>query len=204
MFRERIAQLINNEPDLELAGEAENADDALRVIRETAPDLVLVDLTLQDSSGLVLIKTMRGMGIEAPVLVLSMHEESLYAERAIRAGARGYITKHRAASEVVSAIRHVLDGEVFLSSKATSELLRTIARSPRTATPQRSVARLTDREMEVLQLIGKGHATREIAQILDLGIASVDTYRARIKEKMNLRNAFELQGFAIRMMSQGE
>jgi len=203
IFLERLAQLIESEPDLEMAGEADRAEEGLRLIQDTKPDLAVVDLTLQGSSGLTMIKSLKALGVEVPVLVLSMHEESLYAERTIRAGASGYITKHRAASEVIRAIRKVLAGEIYLSESVTAEVVRGLSGQARSA-PTRSLGRLTDRELEVLRLIGKGKTTREIAELLKLGVASIDTYRARIKEKMNLRNAIELQNFAIRWTSEGE
>jgi DNA-binding NarL/FixJ family response regulator len=203
MFRERLAALLDGEPDLELAGEADTVEDSLRLIREVSPDLLLVDVTLKGSSGLALIKALKAAGSGIPILVLSMHDESIYAERAIRAGARGYITKHRAAGDVLRAIRTVLAGEVYLSEKATAEFLRGLV-APGTPGASRPLGRLTDRELEVLRLIGRGSTTREIAQTLGLGIASIDTYKARIKEKMNLRNATELQNFAIRWISERE
>ncbi len=203
IFLERVAQLINNEPDLEMVGEADSAEAGLVLIKEAKPDLAVVDLTLQGSSGLAMIKSLRALGVEVPVLVLSMHEETLYAERAIRAGAAGYITKHRAANEVIRAIRKVLAGEIYLSESVTAEVVRGLSGHARNA-PTRSLSRLTDRELEVLRLIGRGRTTREIAELLKLGVASIDTYRARIKEKMNLRNAIELQNFAIRWVTDGE
>ena len=203
LFRERLAQLINHELDMEVAGEAESAKDAIQLIRNTSPDLAIVDITLNESSGLELIKSIRALSIGMPVLVLSMHEESLYAERALRAGATGYITKHQAAGEVILAIRRVLVGGIYLSEKMTSGFLKSL-----TATGVKSIARafdrITDRELEVLDLIGRGHTTRQIADKLQLGVATVDTYRARIKEKMNFRNAAELQHFAIRWVRERE
>jgi DNA-binding NarL/FixJ family response regulator len=132
-----------------------------------------------------------------------MHEESLYAERALHAGATGYITKHQAADEVLSAIRRVLAGEVYLSEKMTSGFLKSLT-SAGVKTISRAIDRLTDRELEVLDLIGSGQTTRQIADKLQLGVATVDTYRARIKEKMNFRNAAELQHFAIRWVRERE
>ncbi len=202
MFRERLAQLIDGEKDLQLVGESDNYEEAVKVIRDAKPDLMVIDITLRGGSGLVLINALRGSGVTAPILVVSMHEESLYAERAIRAGANGYITKHRASSEVLSAIRHVLTGEIYLSEKVTSDLARSLTRSGKWG-PSRSLGRLTERETEVLRLIGQGRTTREIAETLGVGVASVDTYRARIKEKMNLRNGTELQHFAIRSLADG-
>ena len=203
LFRERLAQLINYEPDLEVTGEAENTKDAMQLIRTTSPDLATVDITLKGSSGLELIKSIKPNSVSLRILVLSMHEESLYAERALRAGASGYITKHQAADEVLLAIRRVLAGEIYLSEKMTSALLKTL-----TATEVKiisgSVDRLTDRELEVLDLIGRGHTAHEIADTLQVGVATIDTYRVKIKEKMNLRNATELQHVAISWVRERE
>ena len=202
LFRERLSELINHELDMEVCGEAENAQQAIDLIRNTAPDLAIVDITLKGSSGLELIKSIKALSIGVPVLVLSMHEESLYAERALRAGATGYITKHESADNVLLAIRRVLAGEVYLSGTMTSVFLRSLTTGVKSM--PRLLDRLTDRELEVLELIGRGHTTHQIADTLQLGIATVDTYRARIKEKMNFRNATELQHFAIRWVRERE
>src|SRR5271166_5444893 len=162
LFRERLAQLINHEPDMEVTGEADSAEDAIQLIRNRSPDLVIVDITLKGSSGLELIKRIKALSIGVPVLVLSMHEESLYAERALRAGATGYITKNQAAAEVLAATRRVLTGEIYLSDKMTSVFLRSLAATGAKSTP-RPVDRLADRELEVLELIGRGNTTRQIA-----------------------------------------
>ena len=203
LFRERLCQLINNERDMEICGEAESAQQALQIIRETSPNLAIVDITLKTSSGLELIKSIKALSIGVPVLVLSMHDESLYAERALRAGAIGYITKSQEASQVLLAVRSVLSGKIYLSEEMTSGYLKSL-----TAMGGKGVARpldrLTDRELQVLDLIGRGRTTRDIAELLKLGVATVDTYRARIKEKMNFRNAMELQHFAIRWVSERE
>jgi DNA-binding NarL/FixJ family response regulator len=203
LFRERLAQLINHEPDMEVTGEADTAKDAIQLIRNTSPDLAIVDITLKEYSGLELVKSIKALSIGVPVLVLSMHDESLYAERALRAGATGYITKQQAADEVLSAIRRVLAGEVYLSEKMTSGFLKSLT-STGVKSISRAVDRLTDRELEVLDLIGRGQTTRQVADKLQLGVATVDTYRARIKEKMNFRNAAELQHFAIRWVRERE
>jgi DNA-binding NarL/FixJ family response regulator len=163
----------------------------------------IVDITLKESNGLELIKSIRPLSIGLPVLVLSMHEESLDAERAIRAGAIAYITKHQPAQEVLLAIRRVLAGEVYLSEKMTSSFLKSLI-TTEVEGISRPVDRLTDRELEVLDLIGRGHTTRKIADTLQLGVATIDTYRAKIKEKMNLRNAAELQHFAINWVRERE
>jgi DNA-binding NarL/FixJ family response regulator len=203
LFRERLCQLINNEPDMEICGEADSAQPALQIIRETSPHLAIVDITLKTSSGLELIKSIRALSIGVPVLVLSMHDESLYAERALRAGAMGYITKNEEAAQVLLAIRSVLAGKIYLSDETTSTLLKGLTAGGPKASP-RPVDRLTDRELQVLDLIGRGRTSRDIAEELKLGVATIDTYRARIKEKMNFRNAMELQHYAIRWVSERE
>jgi DNA-binding NarL/FixJ family response regulator len=203
LFRERLAQLINYESDMEVIGEAENTKDAILLIRNTSPDLATVDITLKDSNGLELIKSIKPISFSLRVLVLSMHKESLYAERALRAGASGYITKHQGADEVLLAIRRVLAGEVYLSEKMASDLLKSLT-ATEVKTVSGSVDRLTDRELEVFDLIGHGHTAREIADTLQVGVATIDTYRVEIKEKMNLRSATELQHVAIRWVREHE
>ena len=203
LFRERLAQIINHELDMEVSGEAPSAPEALEIIAQTAPDLALIDVTLQGASGLALIKNIRARGLTPSILVMSMHDESLYAERALRAGANGYITKQQPAGEVVSAIRRVLAGEVYLSPKATGDFLRGLTSGGPKA-GARPIDRLTDRELEVLELIGLGRTTRQIAEALQLGVATIDTYRARIKEKTHFRNAVELQHFAVRWVRERE
>jgi DNA-binding NarL/FixJ family response regulator len=203
LFRERLCQLINDEQDMEICGEAENAQPALQIIRETSPNLAIVDITLKTSSGLELVKNIRALSIGVPVLVLSMHDELLYAERALRAGAMGYITKSEEAAEVILAVRSVLAGKIYLSQEMTSTFLEGLTTRGVRVSPH-SVDRLTDRELQVLELIGRGRTSQEIGELLKLGISTVDTYRARIKQKMNFRNAMELQHFAIRWLSERE
>jgi DNA-binding NarL/FixJ family response regulator len=203
LFRERLCQLINDEQDMEICGEAENAQPALRIIRDSPPDLAIVDISLKTSSGLELVKNIRALSIGVPVLVLSMHDESLYAERALRAGAAGYITKSEEAAQVLLAVRAVLAGKIYLSQEMTSTFLKGLTTSGVRVSPH-SVDRLTDRELQVLDLIGRGRTSKEIAEVLKLGLTTVDTYRARIKQKMNFRNAMELQFFAIRWLSESE
>jgi DNA-binding NarL/FixJ family response regulator len=203
LFRERLCQLINNEPDMKVSGEAETAESAVQLVRAAQPDLAIVDITLKGSSGLELTKTLRALSINLPILVLSMHDESLYAERALRAGATGYITKNQTSDEVLAAIRRVLAGEVYVSKKMTSAFLKNVAGAGSRMTA-RPIDRLTDREFEVLELIGRGQTTRAIAEVLRVGVATIDTYRARIKEKMNFRSGTELQHFAIRWVGERE
>jgi DNA-binding NarL/FixJ family response regulator len=200
LFRERLCQLIDNEPDMETCGEAENAEDALRIIRETIPNLAIIDISLKRSSGLELIKSVRALSIRVPILVLSMHDESLYAERVLRAGASGYITKSQDATQILQAVRAVLSGKIRLSEEMTTGLLKTLTGTG-TKVGSRSVDRLTDRELQVLDLIGRGRSAKDIAELLQLGVATIDTYRARIKEKMNFHNATELQHFAFRWVA---
>ena len=202
LFRERLSELIDHELDMEVCGEAEDARQAIELIRNTSPDLAIVDITLKGSSGLELIKNIRELPTAVPVLVLSMHDESLYAERALRAGAAGYITKHESAENVLLAVRRVLAGEVYLSGTLTSAFLKSLTSGLKSTS--QPLDRLTDRELEILELIGRGRATRQIAETLRLGIATVDTYRARIKEKMNFRSGTELQHFAIRWVRDRE
>ena len=202
LFRERLSELINHELDMEVCGEAEDVRQAIELIRNTSPGLAIVDITLKGSSGLELIKNIRELPTAVPVLVLSMHDESLYAERALRAGAAGYITKHESAENVLLAVRRVLAGEVYLSGTLTSAFLKSLTSGLKSTS--QPLDRLTDRELEILELIGRGRATRQIAETLRLGIATVDTYRARIKEKMNFRSGTELQHFAIRWVRDRE
>jgi len=191
MFRERLASLINKEPDLEVCGESDNIREAMEIIQSTRPDAAIVDITLKGSSGLELLKDLKAQSIPVPVLVLSMHDESLYAERAIRAGAKGYITKDEASDKVMLAIRKVVGGGIYLSESMTSRVLKNLT-DGKGGLDGPALNRLTDRELEVFQLIGKGKAAREIAETLNLGLTTIDTYRARIKEKLNLKNATEL------------
>lgn len=201
MVREHLIHLINSEADLEVCGEADNIRQGMEVIRNTSPQLAIVDITLSGgSNGLELIKSLKVLSMPIPVLVLSMHEESLYAERALRAGAKGYITKHRASHELLSAIRRVLAGDIYVSEKMVSNVLKKMT----SGVPTRPIDSLSDRELAVLEQIGHGRTSRAIAKTLGLGVATVDTYRARIKDKMNLQNAFELQDFAIRWLRERE
>ncbi len=191
MLRERLALLIEKEPGMVVSGEADNVQQGLDLIESQWPDIAIVDLTLKGSSGLELIKDLKARAIPTPVLVLSMHDESLYAERALRAGALGYITKQAASEEVLAAIHRVLSGNVYLSRDFTEKIVNQMAGAglPAEYSPLHLLA---DRELEVFRLIGLGQTTREIATALGLGLKTVDTYRERIKQKLNLKNAAEL------------
>lgn len=191
MFREHLGQLINRELGMSVCGEADNIKDAMRMIQKSQPDIAIVDITLRGSSGLELLKDIKAQGLNINVLVLSMHDEELYAERALRAGAKGYITKNEASTEVVKAIRCVMQGEVYASKQMTARLLERMTHR-RAGSDIIGMETLADRELEVFQMLGRGKSTREIAQTLNLGESTVETYRARIKEKLQLRSAAEL------------
>jgi len=192
MFREHLAQLLVREMKVNICGEADNIRDALTLIEKEKPDIAIVDITLRGgSSGLELIKDLKTRDSQTAVLVLSMHDEELYAERALRAGARGYITKNEASTELLKAIRAVVDGEIYASQRVTARLLQRMS-SKRGTSELARLETLADRELEVFNMLGRGKSTKEIAQTLNLGDSTVETYRARIKEKLQLRSAAEL------------
>ena len=201
LFRERLSQLLNHELDMEVREQVENVEQAIPLIRNTSPDLAIANITLKGFSGLELINGLKALSIGVPVLVLSPHDDSLYAERALRAGATGYITKHQPASEFLFAVRRVLAGEVYLPERMRSFFLKRIVTTG-VKSVGREIDRLAARELEVLALSGRGRTTREIAAVLQLSIATVGTYRARIKEKMKFRNTEEFHHFATRWVLQ--
>jgi len=195
MFRERLASIISKRGDMSVCGEADNVQDALRCAETLRPNIAIVDITLRASNGLDFLKDLKARGIDLPVLVLSMHDEAVYAERVLRAGARGYITKYEASSEVMAAIEQVLNGEVYLSRQMTSRMLGRFAVGKKGE--YGDVNSLTDRELDVFQRIGRGESGRDIASSLHVGITTIDTYRARIKEKLDLKSGNELQRRAM-------
>jgi DNA-binding NarL/FixJ family response regulator len=196
MVRERLADVINREADLVVSGEAEDRHEAIQAILAKPPDLVIVDLKLKHSDGLELIKDVRASWPKLRMLVVSMHDESLYAERAIRAGALGYITKQEATRKILLAIRRVLTGSIYLNDKIANRLLSrlTAHAGQATATPAESLA---DRELQVFELTGRGLNTHDIAHRLRIAVKTVETYRARIKEKLKLEDGSELLQMAI-------
>jgi DNA-binding NarL/FixJ family response regulator len=203
IVRQGLAQMINQEADLTVCGEAEEAQVALQAVAELHPDLVLVDLSLKGGSGLELIKALRARQNTLPVLVVSMHDESLYVERALRAGARGYIMKHEATDIMMNAIRRVLRGEIYVSDKMMTKLLgRFVLDSPDTGTSV--LERLSNRELEVFRLIGEGHSTRHIAAVLHVSIKTVESHRAHIKEKLQLNDTVELVRYAMQWVESGQ
>lgn len=195
MFREQLAHLINKQPDMSVCAEVDNTADGLAAILRQQPALAIVDITLKGSSGLELLKDLRAQGSKVPVLILSMHAESLYAERALRAGANGYITKEEASAKVMTAIRQVLAGEIYLDPRFMKRVVSRILVNPRNNSAS-ALERLTDRELAVFELIGEGRTTREIGVRLRVSAATVETYRARIKEKLGLENAGQLHARA--------
>jgi DNA-binding NarL/FixJ family response regulator len=202
IVRERLAELINQEPDLQVSGEAEDALTARRLIEADPPDIAIVDITLKDTYGIELIKELKDRLPRLPILVLSMHDESLYGERAIRAGARGYLNKQEATKKVIPAIRAILRGEIFVSEKMTSALLHKLSGGQKVegATPTDI---LTDRELEVFQLLGQGHSVRQIADNLFVSVKTVEAHRENIKKKMNFQTSNELLRFAIQYSLKG-
>ena len=195
IVRHGLARMIEQHEDLSVCCEADNAADALELIESDSPDVAVVDLSLKHSNGLDLIKDAHLRKADLPILVLSMRDESVYAERALRAGARGYITKDEATANVIEGIRKVVAGEIYLSRKMVGKVLRNIV--PGSAPAAHATARLTDREMEVLERIGTGLTTAEVAAALQLSGKTIETYRERIKQKLGLADAPELLRYAI-------
>jgi len=196
IIRQGLALLINREPDLAVCGDAEEAAAALRHIEEMRPDLIVVDISLSGPDGLELLKNIRVRDANLPVLILSMLDESIYAERALRAGANGYIMKQEATEKVLVAVRRILDGEMYLSSRMSNKLLMQYM-SGKTAETDSRLAALSDRELEVFRMIGAGLGTRQIAEALHLSMKTVESYQAHLKDKLSLRTGRELMQHAI-------
>jgi len=191
IIRERLAQLIEGEPDLEVCGESDDAREAMKIVAATRPKVVVTSLSLKNSNGLDFIKDLHGRYPEVLVLVFSMYDELVYSERAIRAGARGFIRKNESTKDLMRAIRTVAEGEIYMSHRVTvTKVTRFFERSSTKA--DAPLEQLSDRELQVLQLIGHGQSTRQIASALYLDIKTIETYRSRIKVKLNLSTAAEL------------
>jgi DNA-binding NarL/FixJ family response regulator len=199
IMRRGLAELIDLEEDLIVCGEADGIRSALEMIKLHEPDVALVDLSLKDESGLELIKDIKTRFPKVMMLVLSMHDEAFYAERVLRAGAKGYIMKHQATSQVLVAIRRILSGDVYLSDAMSSKMLRNIT-DGKTKKSGSSVEQLSDRELEVFRLIGSGLGTRQIAARFSRSVKTVETYREHIKQKMDLKDSAELTQAAIQWM----
>jgi DNA-binding NarL/FixJ family response regulator len=195
IVRQGLALLINQESDLTVCGQAEEMHSALRAIQNNRPDILIVDISLSGPDGLELLKNIRLTSPRLPVLILSMHDESIYAERALRAGANGYIMKQEATEKVLVAIRRILSGEIYVSDRIANSMLQHYVRG--NPPGHSSIADLTDRELEVFRLIGEGQGTRQIAEALHLSVKTVESYQAHIKEKLSLRSARELVQHAV-------
>jgi len=198
IVREGLAQMINREPDLAVCGEAESMQRALQVMDVLRPNLLIVDISLDGPDGLDLLKHVRAQDPELAVLILSMHDESIYAERALRAGANGYIMKQEATDNVLTAVRRILNGEVYVSPRIANTMLQKFVRGSASDIKHTSLDDLSDRELEVLRLIGVGHSTRQIAEELHLSVKTVESYQAHLKDKLGLKNSRELVQYATR------
>jgi DNA-binding NarL/FixJ family response regulator len=198
VMRDGLASLLNVEDDLSVIGEAGSIAEALDALAATQPDLAIVDLTLPDGSGLELVKDIRQIYPEVAILVISMHDESLYAERALRAGARGYLMKDSASRNVVAAVRRVLKGEIYLTSKSATHILQVLSNNHNHGSAESPLEVLTDRELEIYELIGQALQTKEIAAKLKISSKTVDAHKANIRKKLDLRDSNELFRDAVR------
>ena len=201
LFRHGLIQLLNSDDDFSVCGEASSAGEAMDVIRKVKPHLVIADLGLKGTNGIELTKMILAEFPTLPVLILSMHDESLYAVRSLRAGARGYVTKQEALGSVLEAVREVMDGRTYLSPKMASQVISKVVVN-RVAPDEEITDRLSDRELEVLELIGAGKEVKAIAKSLNLSPKTVETHRTHIKEKLNLQNARQVARFAVQWVAE--
>ena len=201
LFRAMLVQLINAEIGMTVCCEVDNIDDAMLHIENELPDAAIIDLTLQGMNGFELIKKLKARDYTFPMLVISMHDERLYAERALLAGAKGYVSKQETSAEVIKAIRKVLDGQIYVSERVSGMLLERMTDSGKHVQLS-GMDSLSDRELHVFQLIGEGMNSRQISEHLKLGVSTVDSYRARIKEKLGIKNAVELYQRAAQWLLQ--
>ena len=197
LVREWLTNLIHQQPDMVVCGEAETASDALQTVTVTMPDVAIVDISLKESSGIELIKDIKTLHPHVAMIVLSMHDEGLYAERALRAGARGYIMKRETTKKIITAIRRVLEGKLYVSERLASVFAEKFVEGNASAAGS-PIEQLSDRELEVFQMLGEGCETRHIAESMNVSMKTVQAYCARIKEKLKLANATELLREAIR------
>lgn len=203
LIRQGLALVINQEEDMVLDSEASDSSEAMECFRRARPDLAIVDISLKGANGLDLIKSLLAESPKLPILVLSMHDESLYVERVLRAGARGYLMKQEATEKIVNAIRKVLSGELYVSERMNDLLLNKFVfgkwgRMAKNGTKGSSVENLSDRELEILHLIGQGRGTRQIAEELHVSVKTVESHYAKIKEKLNLKTANEMIQYAVK------
>ncbi|MHB1082201.1 MAG: response regulator [Prosthecobacter sp.] len=201
VFRDGLVRIAAAIPGVVVCGEADNARDAFDSISQLNPDLVLMDINLPGKNGLELLQDVHAMRPELPVLVISMHDEQLYAERVLRAGGRGYIMKQEGPDKMREAITKVLNGQVYASERTAAAILDTLSR-PRSSASTSTIAKLTDRELEILRLSGQGKDNRAIAQELHISLKTVDTHRDHIKEKLGLKNGIELIHYAVRWVGE--
>ena len=197
VVRDGLAAIINHERDMNVCGEADDAAGALKTIAELKPDVVVTDISLKSSDGIELTKSIKARYPGLPVIIFSVHDESIYAERALRAGAHAYMMKETVSENIVKAIRTVLKGEIFVSNKVSNKFLHKIA-GDKAGTAKTPIENLSDREFEIFCLIGKGLKASQIAKQLYLSTKTIETYRSRIKEKLNLPNASELLQYSIK------
>ena len=196
IVRQGLAMLVNRQEDLTVCGEAEDSQTAMMAMEAAQPDILVLDISLNGPDGLDLLKSVRSRYSELPVLVLSMHDESVYAERALRAGAQGYIMKQEATEMVLVALRRILGREIYVSDRIAHRMLQRYMKNP-AGTKAPTIADLTDRELEVFRLIGEGHSTRKIAEELHISVKTVETYQAHIRAKLSLGSAREVVQHAI-------
>lgn len=202
LLRRGLAELINREPDMVFCGEAEDSPSAIKAISQLKPDLVIVDISLKGYNGIELIKNIKAFDSKIQVLVLSMHDESIYAMRVLKAGAKAYVMKQEVVDKVMEAVRRIRAGKVFVSERVASRMLDQVVVGGDPA-PDSPVDLLSDRELEIVNMIGSGLPTREIAAKLHISIKTVESHRARIKEKLNLQNAIQLVQFCVRWVEEG-
>jgi DNA-binding NarL/FixJ family response regulator len=196
IVRRGLAQLIAQEPDLDVCGEAADAPEAMQQVSATQPDLAVIDISLKSGNGIELVKQIKAVNDKVKMLVSSMHDESLYAERALRAGAKGFINKEEATTNIIEAIRQILRGKVYLSGRMTERVLQQVVNGD--PVEQSPVDSLSDRELEVFELIGQGLTTRQIANKLHLSVKTIETHRDNIKSKLHLKNGTQLTHRAVR------
>jgi DNA-binding NarL/FixJ family response regulator len=200
IIRKGLAQLLDKEPDLDVCGEAEDVRQARAALQKELPDVLVVDLSLKESDGIELIKDVRNRYKSLPLLVLSMHDEMIYAERMLAAGANGYIMKHAASEQLLIALRRVLGGGIYVSEAVGAAMIEKFALRGRASAPNPE-DRLSDRELQVLNMIGRGQSTREIAEALNLSIKTIESHRQRIKKKLSLQTAAQLMQYAVNWYS---
>ncbi len=200
VVRQGLAALINQQKEMEVCGQAADGREAMSQIKALSPDMATIDLTLHDSGGLELLKNIKSQYPDLLMLVISMHEEGLYAERVLRAGARGYIMKHVATEKLVEAMQKVLAGQIYVSEKMAEKMVRSLVAGGQAGLGA-SVSSLSDRELEVFRLIGQGYSTRKIADMLHLSVKTIETYRAHIKDKLGLQDAAQLLQYAVQWVN---